>query len=106
MAKGFVLGVQFEELFRDNLYFELARHANEMAIKIADTLRNCGYAFYATPGTNQLFPILPNTLIKELSKEFQFITFFPVDEDNSVIRLVTSWATSTISVDKLCERLH
>ncbi len=103
MAKGFVIGVQFEELFGDNLYFSLAKHANEMAKRIAETLKNYGYYFYATPGTNQLFPIMPNTLLKELSKEFRFMIDHEIDDNYSVIRLVTSWATSVESVDKLCE---
>ena len=105
MAKGFVLGLQFEELFRDNLYFTLASHANDMAEKIADTLKNNGYSFYATPVTNQLFPIMPNILLKELSKEYNFMIDHEIDDNYSVIRLVTSWATSEESVDKLCEFL-
>jgi len=103
MAKGFVLGIQFEELFRDNLYFSLAKHANEMAKRIAETIKNYGCYFYATPGTNQLFPIMSNTLLKELSKEFQFMIDHEIDDNYCVIRLVTSWATSEESVDKLCE---
>ncbi|TAH74869.1 MAG: aminotransferase class I/II-fold pyridoxal phosphate-dependent enzyme [Anaerolineaceae bacterium] len=106
MAKGFVLGIQFEELFRDKLYFELAMHANNMAKRIENTIKDCGYNFYASPGTNQLFPIMPNTLLKKLSKEFRYITFHSVDDDYSVIRLVTSWATSEESVDKLCNFLR
>lgn len=103
MAKGFVLGVQFEELFRDNLYFDLAQHANDMAKRIAKTLKKCGYKFYATPGTNQLFPIMPNIHLKELSKEFRFIIDHKIDDNYSVIRLVTSWASSEESVTRLCE---
>lgn len=105
MAKGFVLGLQFEELFRDNLYFSLANHANEMAGKIAETLKNRGYSFYTTPVSNQLFPIMPNTLLKELSEEFKFMIDHEIDDKYSVIRLVTSWATSEESVDKLCDFL-
>lgn len=103
MAKGFVIGVQFEELFRDNLYFALAKYANYMAKWIADTLQGCGYNFYATPGTNQLFPIFPNTLLKDLSREFLYMIDHEIDERYSVIRFVTSWATSEESVVKLCE---
>lgn len=103
LAKGFLLGVQFEELFADNLYFELARHANIMAGRIADTLKACEYKFYATPETNQLFPIMSNTFLKELSKDFRFLVEQEIDEDYSVIRLVTSWATSEESVDSLCK---
>lgn len=103
LAKGFLIGLQFEELFRDDLYFELAKDANEMAKKISDTLKDCGYSFYASPGTNQLFPILPNAMVEELSREFRFMIDHHKDNDCTVIRLITSWATASSAVDKLCE---
>lgn len=105
MAKGFVLGIQFEELLKENLYFTLAKHANDMAKIITDTLEDCGYSFYATPGTNQIFPILPNKLLEKLSKDFSFMIDHSVDEDYSVVRFVTSWATKAESVEKLCESI-
>lgn len=101
MAKGFVAGMQFEALFQDNLFFELGTHANEMAHKIALVLKECGYSFYAEPCTNQLFPIIPNSLLEKLSKEFLFSIQDKVDEQNTVIRFVTSWATTLESVDAL-----
>lgn len=103
MAKGFVIGIQFEELFRDGLYYQLAGHANKMAERIAEALRKRGYDFYATPCTNQLFPALPDKVVKELSKEFGFQVQKKTEDGNTVIRLVTSWATSEQSVDKLCD---
>jgi threonine aldolase len=106
MAKGFVLGIEFEALFQDNLYFELGEHANEMAAKIADTLKECGYGFYATPGTNQLFPIFKNKLLEQLSKEFIYSVQAKIDEENSAVRFVTSWATTKKSVDALCDFLY
>jgi threonine aldolase len=105
MAKGFVLGIEFEALFQDNLYFELGEHANEMAAKIAETLKECGYGFYATPGTNQLFPIFKNKLLEQLSKEFIYSVQAKIDEENSAVRFVTSWATTKKSVDALCDFL-
>lgn len=103
MAKGFILGLQFEVLFGDDLYFRLAKHANDCAKRIAEAIENKGYSFYAPPGTNQLFPILPKTLLKELSKEFLFMTDHEIDDNYSVIRLVTSWASSAESVESLCK---
>lgn len=103
LAKGFTLGIQFEELFKDDLYFALAKHANDMARIITDTLQKCGYSFYATPGTNQIFPILPNKVIEKLSEDFSFIIQHPVVDDHSVVRFVTSWATKPENVDRLCE---
>ncbi len=101
MAKGFVVGIQFEALFQDNLFFELSMHANEMANKIALVLKDCGYSFYAQPCTNQLFPIIPNNLLEKLSKEFLFSIQTKADDQNTVIRFVTSWATTLESVDAL-----
>ncbi len=106
MAKGFVAGIQFEALFEKNLFFELGAHANEMAEKIANTLEECGYPFYAPVGTNQLFPILPNAIIERLEKEFAFSIQKKVDETHSAVRFVTSWATTQKSVDALCEFFH
>lgn len=106
MAKGFILGIQFEVLFQDDLYYELGRHSNRMAEKIADTLSRCGYRFFAQTCTNQLFPILPNQLIQELSKNFIFSVQERVDEENSAVRFVTSWATTEENVEELCDFLE
>jgi threonine aldolase len=103
MAKGFVVGIQFEALFQDNLFFELGAHANEMAQEIASILSKNGYSFYAEPITNQLFPILPNALLAKLEKEFLFSVQKKIDDDNSAIRFVTSWATTAKSVEALHE---
>jgi threonine aldolase len=93
LAKGRALGIQFEELFKDNLYFDLARHGNEMAQKLAKELAGFGCSFWINSPTNQIFPVLDNRVIEELSKTFQFYVWAKADEDHSVIRLVTSWAT-------------
>lgn len=103
LAKGFLIGIQFEELFKDELFFTLADHGNRMAERIAKTLKDCKISFQAEPVTNQLFPILPDTVIQELSKEFGFLVMERQDEKHSIIRLVTSWATTEESVEKLCE---
>ena len=105
MAKGFVMGIQFEALFEDNLYFALGQHANRMAERIAEALHQGGYSFYATPGTNQLFPILSNKTIEKLSEKFVFSVQAKVDSEHSAIRFVTSWATSEESVEALIREL-
>ncbi len=101
LAKGRVLGLQFRELFRDGLYFDLARHANAMAQRLSSALANTGYRFAAATETNQLFPILPNALIDKLKDNFDFYIWEPHDETSSVVRLVTSWATQENQVDAL-----
>jgi threonine aldolase len=93
LAKGRLLGIQFLELFRDNLYFELAEHANKMAGLLKDGIIKEGFRFLTHSPSNQIFPILPNGLITELQKKYSFYVWEKVDEDNSAIRLVTSWAT-------------
>ncbi|MGO3168670.1 threonine aldolase family protein [Senegalia sp. (in: firmicutes)] len=101
MAKGFVAGIQFETLFEDDLFFTLAKHANQMAEKIVDALENLGYKFYAPSMTNQIFPILSDHILDDLSKEFLYSIEAKVDENNSAVRFVTSWATTEESVSKL-----
>ncbi len=103
MAKGFVMGVQFETLFQPEelLYYKLAKHANHMAEQIAEAISACGFDFYAPIATNQLFPVLPNSFVAELEKNFLFNWQAKVGEDKSAIRFVTSWATSQEQVDAL-----
>ncbi|MGI6577896.1 MAG: threonine aldolase family protein [Eubacteriales bacterium] len=100
-AKGFVMGMQFEVLMQDGLYLSLAEHANSMAMKVADIFREKGYKFYTPPCTNQVFPILPNELAKKLISEFGCLDFTRLDEHNTCVRFVTSWATRPESVDYL-----
>jgi threonine aldolase len=106
MAKGFVTGIQFEALFQDNLFFELAEHANHMAKRIAEAIKECCFPFYAPYYTNQLFPILPNALLEKLAEQFAFSVQAEIDEQHSAIRLVTSWATKEESVIALVEFLQ
>jgi len=103
MSKGRVLGIQFATLFEDNLFFELANHANSMAQKIAKSIQKYGFTFLCKPQTNQIFPILPNILIDKLEKQFDFYVWKKVDEDNSAIRIVTSWATKESAADEIID---
>lgn len=99
LAKGRILGLQFRELFRGDLYFELARHANIMAARLSAGLSKAGFDFAAETETNQLFPILPNDLIEMIRDQFGFYVWQPHDADSSVTRFVTSWATTEAQVD-------
>lgn len=105
LAKGRLLGIQFRELFRDNLFFELAEHANLMAAKIQDTLVVLGCPLLLHSPSNQLFPIMPNQVIAELAKDYSFEIQRKADENHSLIRLVTSWATQESAVDEFIEDL-
>lgn len=103
LAKGRLLGIQFEELFKDDLYFELARHANRMAILLKNALKEKGYEFLTDSYTNQQFPILPNDLIKKISEKYSFNVERIIDQNNTAIRLVTSWATKEENVLEFIE---
>lgn len=103
LAKGRLLGIQFEELFKDNLYFDLATHANNMAEILKKGIKDEGYSFMINSPSNQIFPILPNNLIKNLEEKYLFITWEEVDEENSAIRLVTSWATEKKKIFEFIE---
>lgn len=104
-AKGRLLGIQFLELFRDNLFFELATHANQMAELLREELTMLGLRFLSHSPTNQIFPILPNSVISELQQNFQFLIWEKVDTDSSAVRLVTSWATKEEEVKGFIEDL-
>lgn len=98
LAKGKLLGVQFYELFKDDLFFELAQNANNMASLLREGLKEEGLEFLIESASNQIFPILPNTMIEELEKKYFFIIWSKVNQDNSAVRLVTSWATKEDAV--------
>ncbi len=101
LAKGRLLGIQFEQLFTEDRYFKISKHAMDMAYKLADALKEKGYAFASEPETNQLFPILPSTKVKELAKEFAYTPWCTNDDGTEVIRLVTSFMTLEENVNKL-----
>lgn len=105
LAKGRLLGIQFLELFKDNLFFELALHANKMADVLKEELGMADIKFKTHSPSNQIFPILPNSLIVELQKKYAFHIWEKVDSEHSVIRLVTSWATKEDAVVAFIEDL-
>ncbi|MCH5138298.1 low specificity L-threonine aldolase [Clostridiaceae bacterium UIB06] len=103
LAKGRVLGIQFLELFKDDLYFDLARNANKMADILKKGISEAGYSFLTHSPSNQIFPVLPNWLINKLQEKYSFLLWEKVDENNSAIRLVTSWATKEDKVNSFVE---
>ncbi len=105
LAKGRLIGIQFSELFRDELFFEMGKHANKMAEKLANAISAKGHKFLTEPSSNQIFPILPNSIIEKLQQDFEFYIWLKTDEKNSAIRLVTSWATTKESVTNFINQL-
>lgn len=106
LAKGKLLGIQFLELFRDKLYFDLAKHANKMASMFSREIEAMGYKFLVNSPSNQIFPILPNNIIEKLKEKHSFYVWSKVDDDNSSIRLVTSWATREDAVRAFIEEVR
>lgn len=101
LAKGWLLGIQFSELLRDGLYFELAQHADRLANKIKDDVKEAGYPFYSESPTNQQFVIFPDRLIEKLSEKYVLSYQERIDESHSAVRICTSWATKEENVDML-----
>lgn len=99
LAKGKILGIQFIELFKDNLFFDLAAHANNMAKKLNDNLAQMEVKFLNESPTNQIFPILSNDVIKKLETLYDVTFWSKYSETESVIRLCTSFATKEEAVD-------
>jgi threonine aldolase len=106
LAKGRVLGIQFEELLRDDLYFDLARYANEQAMKLKQAFSDKGILFWEDTTTNQIFPILSNTQIEHLARKFTFHHWRKINENHSAIRLITSWATPSENVEALVREIE
>ena len=101
LAKGRVLGIQFDTLFTDNLYFEISRHAIDMAMQLKELLRQKGCTFFIDSPTNQQFIVLENKKIEELGKHVAYDPWDRVDPDHTAIRLATSWATQPEQLEEL-----
>lgn len=106
LAKGRLLGIQFDCLMENDLYFLLGARADRFADQIRATLRELGVSFLVETKANQIFPILPDDLLAELGKEFTFTEQERVDDTHRAIRFCTSWATRQENVDALCRRLE
>ncbi len=97
LAKGRLLGVQFEALLEggeNSVYFEMAAHANAMADRLREGLKERGISFFGNSVTNQIFPILPAGAVKKLEEDFFFYEWAPEKDGQIIIRLVTGWGTS------------
>lgn len=106
LAKGRLLGIQFLELMKDDLYFDLARNANQQAMKIKKALSERGVQFLSDTSTNQIFPILSNKIIEVLSEKFEFYIWKKIDENLSAIRLITSWNTHNEPVEEFIKTFN
>ncbi|MDO5123370.1 MAG: low specificity L-threonine aldolase [Eubacteriales bacterium] len=105
MAKGWVLGLQFDTLFTDDLYYRLGAHAIEMANLLKEGLVKKGYTLYADSPTNQQFVIITNEKRDELCEKAVFENWEKFENGTTAVRFVTSWATKRENVEKLLELL-
>jgi threonine aldolase len=101
LAKGRLLGVQFDTLFTDDLYFEISRHAIEMTEKMKDILKAHGLHFYIASPTNQQFVVLEDSLLEKLKEKVAVSFWEKADETHTVVRFAASWSTTDEDLRKL-----
>ena len=106
LAKGRLLGLQINELLRDGLYFEISRHAVELAMELRRALQALGVSFLVDSPSNQQFPILPDAALKALENDFSYSYQQRMDDAYSCVRFCTSWATTREQVDALIAALQ
>ena len=101
LAKGRLLGVQFDALFTDDLYMKMGKNAVDMAHNIKEELRSKNYQLYMENPTNQIFVIMENKKLEAFGREVSYGFWEKYDDDHTVIRIATSWATTEASVNEL-----
>ena len=105
MAKGWLMGAMFAELFTDDLYKEIGKTAIDAAIKLRQILAEKSYNFFIASDTNQSFPIIEDKKLEELSQIMSYTVWERFDDTHTVIRLATSWATQMDEIISLKECL-
>lgn len=93
LAKSRLLGIQFEELFRDDLFLELAHHANEAMDILRQGLASQGYSFLNETQSNQIFPLIPDELLEKIKTKYEYTYHHKTEDGLNCVRFVTSWAT-------------
>ncbi|MDR2918150.1 MAG: low specificity L-threonine aldolase [Tannerella sp.] len=106
LAKGRLLGIQFEVLFENGLYFDISRHAIQMSMKIRDAFIAQKISFLCESPTNQQFPILTQEQIGFLSEKYAFEYWTKIDDKHGAVRFCTSWATRKEDVEELVKDIH
>ena len=106
LAKGRLLGIQFDTLFTDDLYLKISRHAIDMAHQIREIFVSAGYPLLFDSPTNQQYPIMPDSELAEIGKNFGYEYWERGDETHSGVRFCASWATTQENVDALREAVN
>ena len=105
LAKGWMIGVQFEELFQDNLYLELGKRSVALAQRLKEGFIDCKIPFLCDSPTNQLFPIFPNEFAKKINENYVTTFQCKPDENHTCLRFCTSWATNEQAVEDFIKDL-
>lgn len=105
LAKGRILGIQFDQFFTDNLYLKIGREALHLADQLKTILEEKGYQFFYQSPTNQQFIIVDNSRLEELGEKLAYSFWEIYDDKHTVIRLATSWSTTQEDMDQLKEAL-
>lgn len=105
-AKGRLIGIQFDTLFTDDLYMEISTHAIDLAMEIREIFKEAGFQFYLNSPTNQQFFIIDNETLQDLGRHVRYGFWEKYDEDHTVVRFASSWATTRENVDRLREILR
>ena len=106
LAKGRLLGIQFETLFTDNLYFEISKHAIDLAMQLKAAFKEKGIPFYYESPSNQQFPILTDAQLAVLKEKYTFSYWTALPDGRHVVRFCTSWATNPQHIVELCDLIH
>ena len=106
LAKGRLLGIQFDTLFTDDLYYRVAEHADSLAMRLKKAFQEKGYGLRYDSYTNQQFPVLPNDHMEKLAKDYSFSFWEAVDKEHTAVRFCTSWATKEEAVLQLIEDIQ
>ena len=101
MAKGRMLGIQFDTLFENGLYFEISAHAIRLANRLREAFAQKGYQFFIETTTNQIFIVLENKKMEEMKQAVRFGFWEKYDDNHTVVRFATSWATTDAAIDTL-----
>ena len=106
LAKGWLLGLQFDVLLEDDRYFTVSKFAVEQALRIKEAFEKKGCKFFMESWTNQQFPILHNDILKKFDAHYTYSVWAKIDDDHTAVRFCTSWATTKDQVDKLLEDIE
>jgi len=101
LAKGRLLGVQFEAFLEDGLFLDIGKKEVSQALRLRRAFEEKGYPLFVNSPTNQQFPILPDRAVEALGKKYSFEVWARVDEGHTAVRFCTSWSTADGDVDAL-----